>query len=179
MNLTHHRIADTVDAHAGHHGHGLRVAALSIQLAEHLDIPAPAQQRLATAALLHDVGKLRINSTTLTRATPLNDLEERALREHPEHSHTILVALGLPVEAEVARLHHERPDGHGYIGTTTVPLIAAIIRVADAYDAMTHTRPYRQAIPRADAVTQLLDPDAFDQTVVRALIQLRDRRAIA
>ena len=108
---------------------------------------------LYTAGFLHDVGKLAISEAILWKPSGLTRAEWRVVRAHPEEGHRLVEDI---MEREVASAvlnHHERMDGEGYprgLDGRTLPMVARIVQVADAWDAMTNHRPYRPALPTPD-----------------------------
>ena len=143
-----------------------------------------AIESLQLAALLHDVGKISIPSIILQRPGPLVAQEARLLQTHPRIGDDLLREVSyLGDVCEIVRAHHERFDGAttgsfpAYPGEAKgddIPLGARILKVADAYDAMTNDRPYRLAGPKEDAIRELRDGagTAFDPDVVRAFIEV-------
>ena len=111
------------------------------------------------AALLHDIGKVAIPDEMLNKPGPLDDDEWEVMREHPVIGERILRAVpGLGAVARIVRHEHERFDGEGYPDGLTgsdIPIGSRIILACDAYHAMTSNRPYRQAMPHAEAVREL------------------------
>jgi two-component system, cell cycle response regulator len=148
-------------------------------LAEH-DVVA-----VRRAAELHDVGKLAIPDTILNKPGPLDDSEWEFMRRHTIVGERIVAsATSLRDAAPLIRSSHERWDGDGYpdrLAGDGIPLGARIIAVCDAYDAMTTTRPYRRAMPEAEALAELrrCAGHQFDPQVVAAFERVfaRDRAA--
>ncbi len=132
---------------------------------------------LYTAGFLHDVGKLAISEAILWKPSGLTRAEWRVVRAHPEEGHRLVEDI---MEREVASAvlnHHERMDGEGYprgLDGRTLPMIARIVQVADAWDAMTNHRPYRPALSTPTAVDEVLRcaGTQFDAEVVAALSQI-------
>ena len=143
-------------------GHAERVAALAMRLARAamMDGALP-DQSLEAAFLLHDVGKIGIPETILTKPGGLTDTERRVLQTHPILGERIIAPLGFPrVVADVIRFHHERWDGRGYpdgLEAEEIPPAARLFAIADAIDAMTSLRPYRRPLPFEQAVQEVLD----------------------
>jgi putative nucleotidyltransferase with HDIG domain len=155
-------------------GHSAAVAVYARDIAERLGLPE-ADQRLAhLAGLLHDIGKVGLPAGILEKTGPLTLEERRAMEEHSVIGERILANVHQYAElAKIVRHHHERVDGNGYpdrIRHPEIPLISRIIAVADAYNAMTSGRPYRDAMPSRVArfrLAQAVDSQ-FDTTVVAA-----------
>ena len=143
-------------------GHVERVAALTMRLARAAMIEgALPNESLEAACLLHDVGKIGIPETILRKTSGLTDAERRVLQTHPILGERIVAPLGFPpVVAHVIRHHHERWDGRGYpdgLVGTDIPAAARLFAIADALDAMTSTRPYRQSMGFDAAVIEILE----------------------
>jgi putative nucleotidyltransferase with HDIG domain len=160
----------------GEHSHG--VVALALAVGDALGLGARDRRNLEFAALLHDIGKIRVPDEIINKPGKLTDAEFEIIKRHPVDGQEMLERVG-GVLAEVGiivRHHHERWDGRGYpdrIAGDAIPLGARIICVCDAYSAMTTNRPYRAAMPVADAVAELerCAREQFDPEVVVALMQ--------
>jgi putative nucleotidyltransferase with HDIG domain len=153
--------------------HARRVAELALQIGRHLLYRDADLGTLRTAALLHDVGKIALSECIVRKAGPLNRREQTAMRLHPELGYEIArraPALGDTAEAILA--HHESFDGTGYprgLQKDDIPLDARIIAVADAFDVITHERPYKRASTVLDAIVEItwcagtqFDPDVAE-----------------
>jgi HD-GYP domain-containing protein (c-di-GMP phosphodiesterase class II) len=134
----------------------------------------PAQVELIRlAGSLHDLGKLAIPEEILRKPAPLTEAERLVLERHPQIGYRMLESLGVDPVAEWVLHHHERWDGAGYpdgVFGEQIPLGARIIFVADAYDAMTSDRVYRQRLSDEDAMAELVRcaGSQFDPDVVSA-----------
>jgi putative nucleotidyltransferase with HDIG domain len=128
-------------------GHVERVSELAVALAEHLGFTGTDLDAIEIGALLHDIGKIGIPESILRKPGPLDDPEWEVMRKHPIVSEYILSSVELPqIVLQIARSSHERIDGLGYpdgLAGDDIPLPARIVLVADALDALTSTRPYR------------------------------------
>lgn len=130
---------------------------------------------LELAALLHDVGKLRVPRELLRKPGPLSESEERLMRNHPAWGAELVSGVpGLQAVALIVRHHHERVDGSGYPNRLTgvhIPVASRIMAVCDAYGAMTEARPYREEREPQQALAELRDlaGNQFDPAVVDAL----------
>lgn len=137
-------------------GHSSRVAVYTEALAEAVGLSDARRRWLRRAALLHDIGKLGVSNAVLDKPGKLNDAEWAAMRMHPVHTETILSKLPIFADlASVAAAHHERPDGRGYpkgLGDAEITLETRLITLADVFDALTAQRPYREAMPIAQAL---------------------------
>jgi len=155
-------------------GHASRVTVFSQAVARRIGIEAERLSVLRLGALLHDVGKLGVPQAVLLKRGPLTEGELEQMRRHPAAGARMLRSLGAPIAVLPAVLHHhERWDGHGYPSGRSaeeIPLDARILAVADAFDAMTSTRPYRATRPVPDALEELerCAGSQFDPAVVVA-----------
>jgi putative two-component system response regulator len=133
--------------------------------------------------LLHDIGKIGVPEALLSKPGPLTPDEWVVLRRHPEIGERICRPLGLSHSfAPVVRHHHERWDGGGYpdgLRHRAIPVGARIVAIADAYDAMTHDRPYRKAFAVSHALEELRDQSGrqFDPELVEPFIACLDELA--
>jgi putative nucleotidyltransferase with HDIG domain len=153
-------LADILDARDKYtYGHSERVGHYAEQLAIQLGMPSERAHLTFLAGRLHDIGKCAINNEVLQKRGSLDDDEQVHMRQHPEVGSAMLAHFSLFKEvAAFVRGHHERWDGQGYpdgLGGDSIPLEARIIAVVDSYDAMTTTRPYRLALPHAEAMHRL------------------------
>ena len=158
-------------------GHSRRVAETARRTAQELGLSEAEQQQIHTAAIVHDVGKIGVDSAILRKKGKLDDDEWQAIRNHPERGAGIINCIPQlrDIVASV-RHHHERNDGRGYpvgLHGWQIPLQAAIIAVCDSYDAMTSERPYRAALPLEDARRELVrcSGTQFEPSVVEAFLQ--------
>ena len=157
-------------------GHSERVSVYSAELGALMALDARALERLEYAALLHDLGKLAVSGSVLSKPGRLEPAEMDQIREHPSKGAQMIGRIPpLRDLAETISQHHERLDGTGYpagICSSDICLGAKILAVADSYDAMTTTRAYRPALTREQAVGELLDGrgSQFDHEVVRVFV---------
>lgn len=140
-------------------GHASRVTVFSQAMAKTIGLDKERLSVLRLGALLHDVGKLAVPPAVLLKPGPLTEVEFVQVRRHPAAGVRMLRALGAPSEILPSVLHHhERWDGAGYprgrVGER-IPLEARILTVADSFDAMTSTRPYRASRHVPDALEEL------------------------
>jgi HD-GYP domain-containing protein (c-di-GMP phosphodiesterase class II) len=112
---------------------------------------------LKRAALLHDIGKLGVSNSVLDKPGKLDEAEWRAMKRHAEFTETILKRVkAFETFAVIAAAHHERLDGKGYprgVDGDRIPLETRIITTADVFDALTSSRPYREAMPVETALS--------------------------
>ena len=132
-------------------GHSERVARFSVLIARKMGFPAKELEDLRSIALLHDIGKIGMADAVLNKPGALTDREFEILRDHPSIGAQILSPLSSFVPYILAtKHHHERFDGRGYpdgLSGGDLPLAVWVIAIADAFDAMTSTRPYRKGKP--------------------------------
>jgi response regulator RpfG family c-di-GMP phosphodiesterase len=165
-------------------GHSQRVTGVSVAVARCLGLSPPDGERVRVAGLLHDIGKIGMRDTVLSKPGALDPEEIAHVRAHPVIAERILT----PVISDrgiiaAVRHHHERYDGQGYpdgLAGERIPLAARILCAADAYDAMTSNRPYRAAHPREYALAQLQEGAGtqFDPNVTAAIIPVLERNGI-
>lgn len=155
-------------------GHSAAVAVYSRDIASRMGLDAGQQDLVHLCGLVHDIGKIGLAVGLLEKPGPLSLDERRQMEAHAEIGERILANVADYAEISlVVRHHHERVDGQGYpdglIGSD-IPLLARIIAVADAYDAMTSDRPYRDAMPSRVARVRLAQAveSQFDTSVVAA-----------
>jgi putative nucleotidyltransferase with HDIG domain len=155
-------------------GHSAAVAIYSRDIAGRMGLPLDLQQRVHLAGLVHDIGKIGLPAGLLEKEGPLTLDERRVMQTHSEIGAGILEKVeDYGDVAKIVRHHHERMDGQGYpdgIGGDEIPLLSRIISVADAYNAMTSDRPYREAMPSRVARMRLAQAvgTQFDTSVVAA-----------
>jgi putative nucleotidyltransferase with HDIG domain len=155
-------------------GHSAAVAIYARDIAERMGLPEERQELVHLCGLVHDIGKIGLPAGLLEKPGPLTLEERRQMEKHSEIGERILRNVDDYSEiADVVRSHHERIDGMGYpdgLPGDEIPLLARIIGVADAYDAMTSDRPYRAALPSRVARMRLAQAveTQFDTTVVAA-----------
>jgi putative two-component system response regulator len=139
--------------------HSERVALRAANLASALGMDRDEVQAVYVAGLLHDIGKVAVDTSVLDKPGDLDSAELRQMRSHPEESARIVEPVGLsPVAVAAIRHHHERYDGTGYpdhLAGEEIPPAARILAVCDAFDAMTSTRAYQPALPPEEGFDRL------------------------
>jgi diguanylate cyclase (GGDEF)-like protein len=135
------------------------IAAIVVEMARQLELPETEIDRIKVAALLHDVGKVAVPEAILDKPAALTSAEWRSVVQHPRVGQVILEhAAALRDAVPIILHHHERFGGHGYpygLRANEIPLGARIVAIADAYDAMTHDRPYKRAMSHEAAIAEL------------------------
>ena len=161
--------------------HSERVSRYAALLARELGLPKREIERARTCGLLHDIGKISVSQRDIVQKPgPLTEEERARVALHADIGADILGRVQAFRElAPIVRLHHERMDGRGYHRLTPdeVPLLARIVTVADAFDAMTSNRVYRPAMNLDDAMAELDRHRGrqFDPDIVQALCRLMER----
>jgi putative nucleotidyltransferase with HDIG domain len=156
------------------HGHSERVVTFSLRLGREYGLTSAAMKALEFGSLLHDIGKIGVPDAILRKPAKLTDEEWVKMREHPTHGQQILRGIKfLEGAAKVVAQHHEKWDGSGYplgLKTEEIDICARIFSVADAFDAITSDRVYRQGRPYEAAAGELNEWSGrqFDPKVVEA-----------
>jgi diguanylate cyclase (GGDEF)-like protein len=168
------RAVDERDAYIGSHSH--RVGEYAARIARRLGAGEPAVELTRLAGSLHDLGKLAIPENILRKPSGLSEAERLMLERHAQIGSKMLESIGVEPVAEWVLHHHERWDGTGYpnrLAGDQIPLGARIIFVADAYDAMTSERAYREPLTQDDALAELerCAGTQFDPAVVKAFVE--------
>lgn len=178
-------LATTIDAKDHYtHGHTERVTQISLSIAKKLIIthrikvdPAFLED-LNISGLLHDIGKIGVPEYILNKRERLTEDEKRRINEHPLIGASILDPIkDLRKAIDGVLYHHERFDGTGYpmgLKGENIPLISAIIAVADSYDAMITNRPYRPALSKEKTIEEIQKASGtqYNPLVVKALVEL-------
>ncbi|MBI3544923.1 MAG: HD-GYP domain-containing protein [Deltaproteobacteria bacterium] len=159
------------------YGHSMRVMSYAMLIARGANLKESDLRNLEVSAMFHDIGKVGIPDCVLLKPGRLNADEAKVIMQHPTKSAEILGIIDAFKNAVPgARHHHERMDGEGYpdkLTGTQIPLASRIILVADTFDAMTSTRPYRKALPVEVAYAELerYSGSQFDPEFVKVFLQ--------
>lgn len=157
-------------------GHSMRVAYFSLVTGRELGLSEEELKELELSAIFHDIGKIGTPDQVLNKPSRLTEEEFLVMKQHPEQSYEILKEY--PIFEKIAlnaRYHHERYDGRGYplgMKGDEIPLFARIILIADTFDAMTSTRPYRKGLDYSVAYDELnqFSGTQFDPKCVQAFV---------
>jgi len=166
-------------------GHSERVARMSRDVAQELGLDSEERSLIFNSALLHDIGKIGVRDAVLLKPRKLTEDEVEIIRQHPTFGNIILGPLKfLGSVAELVKYHHESYDGTGYpqgLKGEEIPLASRIIAVADAYDAMTSSRPYRAARSHGEALAEMkrVSGQQLDPTVLDAFFRVIERQGEA
>ncbi|MFZ2448139.1 MAG: HD domain-containing phosphohydrolase [Syntrophobacteraceae bacterium] len=158
--------------------HSERVTRYAVAMARMLGCSSAQIETVETIGYLHDIGKIGINDGILNKPGSLTRDEYETVKRHPTIGETIVADLGLsPEERAIIRHHHERWDGRGYpdgLKGDGIPLLARIVSIADAFDAMTSKRAYRDSMSRDESLAELIRNrgEQFDPTVLDAFLDL-------
>jgi len=161
-------------------GHSQRVAEISVAIAREMGLSRQDIAGIRLAGLIHDIGKIGIRASVLNKPDRLNDNEHQHIKTHPEIGEHILAPV---VEDEnilkAVRHHHERYDGTGYpdgLSGEQIPLGAKILAIADAYDAITSERPYREAMSPQVAykIIERCKGSQFDPEVANTFLGIKN-----
>jgi HD-GYP domain-containing protein (c-di-GMP phosphodiesterase class II) len=160
------------------HGHSLRVMRYSMMIADKINIPTREKGELRICSLLHDIGKVIVKDSLLRKKGRLTVSEYETVKMHPTIGSNITGKISKNFARKILS-HHERFDGKGYpegLKGKEIPLVSRIIAVADAFDAMTSARPYREKWDAAQAIEEIKRNSGtqFDPVLVTSFIELFD-----
>jgi putative nucleotidyltransferase with HDIG domain len=165
-------------------GHSIRVSQYAVEIAREMGLSSEEVEEIEIAGILHDIGKIGISDSILTKPGILEPCEFEMVKEHPAIGRRILQPIGLSENIiNATLLHHKRYDLKGYPENTAVkelPLIANIICVADAYDAMTSYRSYKSPMARKEAIEELKNCSGtqFCPEIVETMERLYNKKLI-
>jgi len=173
-------VVEADDAYTGNHSRD--VVELTLAVADELELSSRERRDAEFAALLHDVGKVRVPNEIINKPGPLTPEERKVIERHTIDGEQMLLRVGglLGEIGRIVRACHERWDGAGYpdgVAGEKIPIIARIVSCCDAYNAMTSDRSYRKALPVSEAIAELrcVSGSQFDPVVVDALIAALER----
>jgi putative nucleotidyltransferase with HDIG domain len=171
--------------HVNIHGHSLRVGRYAAAIGEAMGMDSGEVAALRSAGYLHDIGKVAVDRRLFGKPSALDPEEFREMADHTVVGHQIVSSVQFPWPKipEIVRWHHERSDGSGYpdaLAADELPMPVRIVGLADTFDAMTSTRPYRQPYSVGAALSELvrMAPQKYDPNVVHALLIQMRRDAI-
>ncbi len=165
-------------------GHSTRVANYSKLIAENMGFSEEEVERIHHIALLHDIGKIAVPDAILNKADKLTPEEYEIMKKHAQDGYDVLKEIGsYPDMAIGAGYHHERINGQGYPHGCTgeqIPLTARIVAVADTFDTMNSTRPYRKKLPMEEIVKELkrVAGTQLDADIVKVMLQLIEEKKV-
>lgn len=146
--------------------HGEHVSELALRMAAGLSMSSDEIAMLDVGAKLHDIGKLLVRRELLNAGRPLSFAEKADLENHAHLGHLIVSEAGYAdIIQQIVLHHHEKWDGTGYphgLMGDQIPLSVQIVSICDVYEAMTHTRPYREAYSHEFTIAYLKSRAAFD-----------------
>ncbi len=170
---------DTKDSYTN--GHSLRVTLYSMIIAKELNLSPEYMEEIEIAGLLHDIGKIAMPKSILCKNGKLTDEEFLVMKSHPVRGEKIVINIKkLQKISEWVKAHHEKWDGNGYpdgLKGEEIPLAGRIIALADTYDAMTSTRPYRTALSHETAVSEIrrCSGTQFDPNLAGIFVRVADK----
>ncbi|MFP5503892.1 MAG: diguanylate cyclase [Candidatus Sericytochromatia bacterium] len=169
-------LAEALEQRDAHKGQPNKLMGTATTLAAALGLPDREIEALKQASRLHDIGELGVPDAVFSKPGPLSPEEQKLVRSHPLMGAKILGYIeALRDVVPIVRHHHERMDGSGYpdgLKGEEIPILARVLAVADAYDAMTTPRAYRQAMTHEQAMHELRRSGAYDPAILDRLEQL-------
>jgi len=192
LNLLEESYHDTIDAlimaldyrDNETQGHTQRVSVYTVELAQALGVGGSEMETIKRGAILHDIGKIGVSDTILRKPAKLTEQEWVEMKRHVEYGYNMLKDIAfLQDAAKIVLHHHERYDGGGYpngLAAEQIPPGARIFMIADAFDAMTSNRSYRQAMAAEEALAEILRNSGtqFDPAAVRAFLSVYQERFV-
>jgi putative nucleotidyltransferase with HDIG domain len=161
--------------HRGTYQHSLLVSGIASRFGLALGLPPAERQMLTAAALVHDIGKIRISTQLLDKIGPLNDAEFAIVKRHPEIGSTFLAGTGLdPRILTAVRHHHEYLDGSGYpdgLSGSAIPSVVRMLTICDVFGALVEQRSYKLPLPSDEAyrrLEQMAEAGLLDTALVAA-----------
>lgn len=170
------RKLDIIDTY--HFHHSINVCLLSMSVGEKYGLSNKQLEELGIAAILHDIGKIKIPHYIWTMPNKPNELEWAFIKEHPMFSYEMIQEYRFPMDVCIGALHHhERLDGSGYpheLKANEISDYGKIIAIADVYDAMRSRRSYKEPTPHKEAIKFLVDHSgkSFDPDLLLAFKEI-------
>lgn len=161
--------------------HSNQVTEIAMSFATDLGLSMNERKTLEVGALLHDIGKIRIDNYILNKNGKLTDEEYEQMKKHPLYGFEILESYKMPKEiSHLALYHHERWDGKGYphgLAKEDIPFLSRLLSLADTYDAMTGIRPYRQPLTWREAYEEIEKniETQFDPDLGKAFLKMLEK----
>lgn len=158
--------------------HAERLKAISLEMGKYLNLSNSQLDELSLLSALHDIGKIAIPREILMKNAPLTQAEWEVIKKHPEIGYRIALATTeLNSIAEYILYHHEKWDGSGYpkgLRGKEIPLLSRIISIIDAYDVITHSRPYKNAMTHEEAINEIVrcSGSHFDPELVEVYVNM-------
>jgi PAS domain S-box-containing protein len=159
-------------------GHSRRVMEMTLRLASAVGIPQEDLSHIHWGVLLHDIGKLGVLDEILRKPGPLTDAEWVEMRRHPVYAYDMLKPINyLRSALDIPYCHHEKWDGTGYprhLKGEEIPLAARVFAIVDVWDALSHDRPYRKALPKEEVVAYVRENSGkhFDPRLVDVFLSI-------
>lgn len=150
--------------------HGVRVAILSLRLCKRLKLSVKKTFFIFVGAILHDVGKLKVDKFVLNKPDVLTAEEFEVIKTHVDIN---LKCISNQTIRNIILYHHENVDGSGYKGLTFIPFESKVVRICDVFDALTHDRIYHTKILPIEALETLIkEKIIFDNTILSCFIEM-------
>jgi len=162
-------------------GHTEKVTRYAVEIAKEMKLPKKLIRNIEFAALIHDIGKIGIKDSVLTKPAKLSESEYEVIKKHPLIGEQILAPIEFLTNiAPLVLYHHENYDGSGYpegLKGEEIPIGARVINVADSYEAMISDRPYSKSMSRKEAIEELMNKSGsqFDPKIVEAFLIVLER----
>ncbi|MFC5542891.1 HD-GYP domain-containing protein [Ureibacillus sp. FSL K6-3587] len=162
--------------------HSNRVTKIAVFFAKELGLSKNERKKLEVGALLHDIGKIKIDGDILNKNGKLTDEEYEQIKKHPLYGFEILENNGLSDEiSQLALFHHERWDGKGYpygLAKEEIPFLSRLLGLADTFEAMTGLRPYRKPFTWKEAYEEIERNTGtqFDPTLAKEFLRWMEKK---
>lgn len=157
--------------------HSVNVGVLSILIGVDLGLDKDTLKQLGIGAILHDIGKIMISDDIIKKPAKLTTIEYQEVKKHTDYGYELLKRTNVSEEAaQIALFHHEKYDGSGYnkgLASTSIPLFARIVAVADVYDAMSNDRVYKKKVPHDQVFREIshLGNQHFDSKIMETFVR--------